>query len=51
MMIPVPITARSGFHDKLSKSLLQVAGMMYNDMDDSASPSSERDDVLQSVMV
>ena len=50
-MIPVPITARSGFHDKLSKSLLQVAGMMYNGMDDSASPSSEKDDVLRSVMV
>ncbi|KIM39018.1 hypothetical protein M413DRAFT_29592 [Hebeloma cylindrosporum] len=48
MMLPFPITARRGFHDKLSEALIEVGTMVQNEPSGRFPQASDRTTVIES---
>jgi hypothetical protein len=47
MMLPFPITARRGFHDKLSEGLIEVGRIVQNEPSGKSVRASERTNLIE----
>lgn len=47
MMLPFPITARRGFHDKLSEALIEVGRIVQNEPSGQSVRASDRTNLIE----